>query len=243
VHEGRLIKRRNLTGEVAMFSEFPGFAPDTPASTEKRKLLMPDATQALPIALGLIDGRSDLARRTLDDLEKLWNARWFNGGYDRYHTSGQPDQPGPWPFATCFIMRAQHEAGLLDRSRRSLEWLYTTQGGSKGAWFEEIPVIRSQRHSGIIPWTSAEVALFVVRHWLGVHFEGDALVIRPALYPNSPPVKADLRFRNSRLRIDMDGPGRAVGAVVNGAELQPTADGAIRLPRDFAGGTVTIKTR
>ena len=29
----------------------------------------------------------------------------------------------------CFIPRAQHEARLFDRSRRTLEWLNTVQGG------------------------------------------------------------------------------------------------------------------
>lgn len=52
---------------------------------------------ALPIALGLVDPAS----------------------------SGEPDQPGPWPVATCFILRAQHDAKLDDRSRRTLEWLNT----------------------------------------------------------------------------------------------------------------------
>ena len=88
---------------------------------------------ALPIALGIVPARCELARRTLDDLEGLWNTRWSDGGHDRYHTSGQPDQPGPWPFATAFILRAEHDAGNFDRSRRALEWLNTCQGGRAGA--------------------------------------------------------------------------------------------------------------
>lgn len=243
VRDGRLIKRRNVTGEVAdLLTGYRGFAPDTPGSSESHHRLLPDASAALPIALGIVDARSDLARKTLDDLEALWNTRWSDGGYDRYHTSSQPDQPGPWPFATCFILRAQHDAGLFDRSRRSLEWLNSVPGGRAGAWFEEIPSARStQRACGIVPWTSAELALFVVRHYLGVRFVGDTVALKPALYAGSPPVSADLRFRGGRLKIGIDGPGSILEAVVNGSTLKPGADGAIRLPPDFAGGTVVIR--
>ena len=242
VDEGRLIKRRNVTGEVAdRLANFRGYMPDVPLNTETGHRLLPDATQALPIALGIVDARSALARRTLDELEQLWNTRWSDGGYDRYHTSSQPDQPGPWPFATCFILRAQHEARLFDRSRRSLEWLNTVQGGRAGTWFEEIPSVRSlNRTCGLVQWTSGEIALFVVRHYLGVRFEQGSLVLRPALFPGSPPASADLRFRQGRLRLQIDGAGRVREAKVNGRKTKVGADGAVRLPRDFAGGTVYL---
>jgi len=243
VHDGHLIKRRNVAGEIAdLLTAYKGFLADTPGSSETHHRLLPDATQALPIAFRLVDPQSSLARRTLDDLEGLWNTRWSDGGYDRYHTSSQPDQPGPWPFAACFILRAQHEARLFDRSRRSLEWLNTCQGGRAGLWFEEIPSIRSlDKSCGLVCWTSAELAVFVVRHYLGVSFDGDTLVLRPALYPGSPPVKSDLRFRHNRLRLEISGSGRIVGAIVNGRNLQPRAEGSLRLPRDFAGGSVVIR--
>ena len=244
VQEGRLIKRRLVTGEVAdRLTDFKGFQPDVPLNTEQHHRLLPDATQALPIAFGLVEGRSALARHTLDELEGLWNTRWSDGGYDRYHTSTQPDQPGPWPFATTFILRAQHEARLFDRSRRSLEWLNTCQGGRAGFLFEEIPSIRSLNKScGLVCWTSGEIALFVVRHYLGVDFEGGAVVIRPALYPGSPPVTADLRFRQGRLRLEIDGSGPMAGATVDGVKLKPRQDGSVKLPREFSGGTVLIRT-
>jgi hypothetical protein len=240
VDRGRLIKRRNLTGEVAdRLTNSPGFQPDVPLNTEKHHRLLPDASMALPIALGVVEPRSELARRTIEDLEQLWNTRWSDGGYDRYHTSVQPDQPGPWPFATCFILRAQHEARLFERSRRSLEWLNTVQGGRAGAWFEEIPSVRSlSRSCGLVQWTSGEIALFAVRHYLGVRFENRALVIRPALYPGSPPVSADLRFRQARLRLDINGSGPIRKAVVNGKTARLDKDGSLRLPPGFEGGTV-----
>jgi hypothetical protein len=246
VHDGRLIKRRNVNGEIAdLLTHDEGYLPDAPASTEAHHRLLPDASTALPIALGVVNPRSALARATLDQLEDLWNTRWSDGGYDRYHTSSQPDQPGPWPFATTFILRAQHEAGLFDRSRRSLEWLNTMAGGRSGSWFEEIPSNRSQAKTcGLVPWTSGEIALFVVRHYLGVRFEaGGQLAIRPALYPGSPPVSADLRFRHGRLRLEIQGSGAVQEARLDGQRLEVGTDGAVRLPPECNGGKVEIRAR
>ncbi len=244
VHEGRLIKRRSVTGEVVdQLTNYKGYLPDVPGTTEQHHRLLPDASMALPIALGVVAPHSALARRTLDQLEELWDTRWADGGYDRYHTSSQPDQPGPWPFATTFILRAQHDAGLLDRSRRSLEWLNTMAGGRAGFWFEEIPSNRSQEKScGLVCWTSGEVALFVVRHYLGVRFgPGGQLVLQPALYPGSPPVSADLRFRQGRLRLRLAGSGPIKEARVNGRRVKTGADGVVRLPPEFSGGTIEIR--
>jgi cellobiose phosphorylase len=83
--------------------------------------------------------------------------------------------------------------------------------------------------------------LFVVRHYLGVGFEHGALAIRPALYPGSPPVQADLRYRQGRLRLEINGSGGIKSARVNGRKLKPAKDGVLRLPADFAGGTVAIE--
>ena len=246
VQDGHLIKRRNVTGEVADLLPFwQGFQPDVPLRTEKHHRIYPDTTMALPIALGLVEPRSPLALKTLDELEPLWNGRWSDGGYDRYNTSSQPDQPGPWPFATCFVLRAQHEARLYDRRpRRTLEWLNTVQGGRAGTWFEEISSIRSQeKASGLIPWTSGEIALFVIRHWLGVRFENGRVVLRPNLYPNSPAVAADLRFRKGRLHLEIDGSGPVKSVRVNGAKVKPNPDGSVTLPAGFNSGTVFLYTK
>jgi hypothetical protein len=74
-----------------------------------------------------------------------------------------------------------------------------------------------------------------------VNFEHGGLVIRPALYPGSPPVRADLRYRQSRLRLEISGSGLVKNARANGRKLKPDKDGTLRLPADFAGGTVLIK--
>jgi hypothetical protein len=245
VAEGHLIKRRNVTGEVAdLLPHWQSFQPDVPLRTEKSHRLYPDTTMALPITLRLLDPRSPLALRTLAELDPLWNSRWSDGGYDRYNTSSQPDQPGPWPFATCFLLRAQHDAGLYDRSRRSLEWLNTVQGGRAGAWFEEISSVRSQQMAcGLIPWTSGEIALFVIRHWLGVRFEGGKVILKPNLYPDGPPVSADLRFRAGRLHLEIDGSGPVKSARVNGVKVKPNPDGSVTLPVGFSSGNVILRTK
>jgi hypothetical protein len=67
-------------------------------------------------------------------------------------------------------------------------------------------------------------------------------VIKPALYPGSQPVTADLRFRQGRLRLEIDGSGPVVEASVNGVTVRPDENGAIRLPPEFASGTVRIHT-
>jgi hypothetical protein len=196
----------------------------------------------LPIAYGIIDPHSDLAGKTLSHLEGLWNARWPGGGYGRYNPTCEWDQPGAWPFATCFLMRANHEAGQFDRSRRALEWLRSIPGGRTGSWPEEIPACRSTV-PGILPWNAGEVALFIVRHWLGVRFEGSRLVLRPAIYADTGPVSADLRFRKGRLKLQVTGPGPIEFAAVDGRRIERDRDGAVRLPADFAGGSVVLHTR
>jgi hypothetical protein len=243
VEDGCLIKRRSVTGPVVEeLTRHRGHLPDAPNTTEKHRRIDPDASLALPIALGLIDPRSALARGTLDRLEALTNSRWSDGGYDRYNTSSEPDTPGPWPFATAFLLRAQHDAGLFERSRRSLEWLNTVQGGRAGAWFEEIPSTRgAEATCALIPWTSGEIALFVVHHYLGVGFEHGALLLRPSLYPGSPPVEADLRYRAGRLHLRVEGSGPARSALVNGRPVEVGPDGTVRLPADFPGGAVAIR--
>ena len=243
VDDGHLIKRRNVTGEIAdYFSGYAGYVYDCPQRVTFHHRLLPDATQALPVAFRIIDPQSELAKTTLGEVEKLWNARWFSGGYSRYNSSSEPNQVGPWAFATCFIMRGQHEARLFERSRRSLEYLYGLPGGKSGAWFEEIPATRgTSKWDGIICWSTAEITLFIIRHYLGIRFEGNELVIQPALYPDSPPVIADLRIRNGRLHLEVEGSGSIKTALLDGRKIMPAADGSIRLNPDAMSGTVNIK--
>lgn len=233
VEDGALIKRRNVTGEAAEF--VPGWPQtgvrDDPVATEAFHRLDPDASYALPILLGVIDPSSGLAHKSLDKLEGIWNARWEGGGYERYHSSSQQDQPGPWCFSTAYIARAQHDAGLFDRSRRSLEWLLRVPGGNAGAWFEEMPLNRSQMASaGIVPWASGEIATFVVRDWLGMCFDGGTLVISPRMFPGKGGCTASVRFHSSRIDLTVGASGRLEGVRLDGKTVLPGPDGTARIP-------------
>jgi hypothetical protein len=68
------------------------------------------------------------------------------------------------------------------------------------------------------------------------------MVIKPALYPQSPPVAADLRFRGGRLRLRIEGAGKAKHADLDGKRLRLRPDGSILLPESFTSGSVTYRT-
>ncbi len=241
VHGGAFIKRRSMTGQIVDTVRYRGYVVDAPAVTESLQRLMPDASMALPIILGIVKPNSFLAKKTLEDLQPLWDMRWSFGGYDRYNTSSQPDQPGPWLIATTLILRAEQDAGMYRLSRRTLDWLYHVQGGHTGAFFEEIPINRHQEFTaGILPWPAAEVASFVIKDWLGIRFSNGRMIIKPNLYPGSKGVDADIRYRNSRIRLSLEGSGKVNRAVVNGVVAKLGEDGSVELPIDFRGGTVRI---
>jgi hypothetical protein len=232
IDQGALIKRRNVGGDIAEF--VPGVSAsgerDDPFATEAVHRLDPDASCALPILLRVVDPASALARKTLDKLEGIWNARWEFGGYERYHSSSQQDQPGPWCFSTAFIARAQHDAGLFEKSRRSLEWLLSVPGGNAGAWYEEIPLNRSQlATSGIVPWASAEVATFVVRDWLGVRFDGRTLVVAPRMFPDQGGCTARIRYRSSWIELQIGTNGRLESVSLSGKRYLPGPGGEVRI--------------
>jgi hypothetical protein len=244
VHDGALIKRRNVTGEMAEHLVQLRGAPDTPCRSAEHNVIYPDATMALPIALGLVEPDSALAVNTLNEVEKLLNQRWWGGGYSRYDASSEINNPGPWGIAGALVLRGQHEGGMLERSRRTLEWFRNVQGGNGGLYYEQIPLLRSQQEwLGLVTWPTGELPYFIVRHYLGIRFEDGSVVIRPRLYPKSPPVQADLRFRQGRLRIAIDGASAIVSASLDGKPMVVGADGVVRLPRDFAGGSLVMKTR
>ena len=243
VHGGVLIKRRNVTGEIAEHLVNPGGASDVPSMNVNHHRIHPDATMALPMALGLVTPHSALADNTLNEVEKLRNLRWSGGGYDRYDSSCEINTPGPWGIAGALILRGQHAAGQLDRSRHTLEWFRNVQGGNAGLYYEEIPLIAGSQQNwiGLVPWPSGELQFFLVHHYLGMAFENETIVIRPQLYPGSPAVKADLRFRKGRLKLEIPGPGPYTAAGVNGLRIIADQNGAFRLPPGFAGGTVVFQ--
>jgi hypothetical protein len=62
----------------------------------------------------------------------------------------------------------------------------------------------------------------------------------PALYPAGLQLSADLRFRQSRLKVKIPGAGRFEHASVNGKKVRLNPDGALPLNPAFAGGDVAF---
>lgn len=244
---GRFIKRRLVTGEVQRTFEpvdrtlFPAAMP---LREEKVSYCEPDATMALPVALELVDPASELAQKTLDELEALWNQRWQGGGYGRYHVTSEPDSPGGWPFATMFIARANLEAGNHERVWRALNWLLDAPGGRAGSWLEFygerptpplVPV-------GIVPWNWAELAIFFVHHLLGVRPEPTRLRIRPRLLSGLDWVRARLWVRNRQVHLTLLRTAGEERAWVNRAQV-PFLEGAVELAPPQEDLTVEIHLR
>lgn len=241
IQNGHFIKRRSVDGYVVDTVKMDGWVEGAPASVEVLSKLMPDATLSLPISLEMIDPESELSINTLELLEELWNLRWNFGGYERYHSSSQGDQPGPWGFATSFILRAQHEAKLFERSRRGLDWIYWKCGGRTGAIYEEIPLLKTQYGGcGLLPWNSAEIIYFVIHHMLGIKFLGNRIFFQPQFYKETSDFSAKIRYKQSWITIQKKGEGRLVYAIVNGVKIKPDVKGRIFVPNNFDGGLVEL---
>lgn len=188
LHEGKCIHRRLADGTPAEIMvpdagpHDPNYAPYLPTSPETTaRPCTPDAVEALPIIYGIIPASSDIATRTLDNLELLWNQNG-DGGYGRSTIASDPDSPGPWAFATAFIASAEIEAGVTKRAERSLRWLLE-KAGVGGTWFEYYGPRSTPPFPpvGIIVWGWAQFVILIVRHLLGVKIEGEMLIIAPKI--------------------------------------------------------------
>lgn len=226
IEGGRLIKRRLVSGDVQReIVPEPNDLPPIPVPLFQpgRHLLDPDTSTALPIALGFLPPRGGTAKRTLDDLETLWNQRWTGGGYGRYHVSSEPDSPGPWPFASLFVARALFEAENDQKVWRVLNWLGRVPGGKSGSWFEFYgprPVPPCPQ-VGIIPWTWAEIVFLLIRHMLGVRPALDGLLLRPRLLAGIDRVDAELPMRGRVLKLEVErgGPKTRPACWIDGRRL------------------------
>lgn len=224
VEKGVFIKRRLANGEVQRTFEPPNrkaMPPGMPLNVEPVSYCDPDAGNVLPIALGVVEGQSPLALKTLESIELLWNQRWDFGGYARYHVTSEPDSPGPWPFATLFIARAYLETGNHEKVWRALNWLLNVRGGKAGAWMEcygdrptpPLPPL------GIVVWTWAEMIMFFIHHMLGVRPTPTTLVIRPRLLAGLEQLKARIQVQGHSVLLDVRREQKEQWAVVNGTRM------------------------
>jgi GH15 family glucan-1,4-alpha-glucosidase len=235
IRDGRLVKRLLADGAPQWTMEPPrreALPPGMPLRVEPVSYCNPDAASVYPMLLGVVDAEGDVARRTLESMEPLWNQRWDIGGYGRYHVTGEPDSPGPWPFASLFIARAYLEAGDSAKALRVLRWLQSVPGGRSGAWFEyygtrPVPPLPPV---AVIPWTWAEIVTLFVHHVLGVRPDPKGVTVMPRLLDGMKDVRAVLRLNGRALSLRIRrGMGREA-AFVDGAEIQRRS-GAARLAR------------
>lgn len=209
IEDNRLIKRRLLNGEVQYEVKvdhvhgdqdyFQKFMPKgMPLANEGHAIWEPDVSECFPICYGLVSADSVVAKRTMSLLEMLWSQDWPGGGYGRYNILSEPDSPGPWPFATGFMAAAYLEMGEEHNALKAIEWL-AKKAGSAGSWFEfygdrPTPPLPP---TGIIVWGWAQFVTLVVRHLLQAKVADNKLTVNPRV----PNVKAELRFRDTRIII------------------------------------------
>jgi hypothetical protein len=247
VERGVLIKRRLPDGSVQRLFEPPNRASlpqGMPLATERESFCDPDTSCVLPIIHGIVDARGAVAKATLDAMETLWNQRWDGGGYGRYHVSSEPDSPGPWPFPSMFVARANLEAGNHDRVWRTLRWLMETQGGAGGAWWEfygerptpPLPPV------GLVVWTWAEIVMFFIHHLVGARPQPSELILAPHLLDGLDTVRAELTLRGSRREIILRRTGGEERAVT-GRRQFTAENGIFHLPYDALSSTIECHVR
>lgn len=245
VRDGHLVKRLLANGEPQVTLEPPNresLAPGMPLRVEPVSYCDPDAASVFPLLLGIVDPRGDVARRTLESMETLWNQRWTTGGYGRYNVTGEPDSPGPWPFASLFIARAYLEAGDSEKVWRTLRWMMSVPGGRTGTWFEyygprPVPPLPPV---AVIPWIWAELATLMVHHILGVRPDLQGVTIRPRLIDGLNDVSAVLRLNGHALRLRIHKGAGQAAAQVDGREVD-WRDGAMRFARPNADTSIEIR--
>jgi hypothetical protein len=234
IDSGILIKRKLPDGSVQRTFEPPNrkaMPPGVPLNVEKVSYCDPDSASVYPIVLGLIDPKSSVSLKTLESMEQLWNQRWTTGGYARYNVTSEPDSPGAWPFPTMVILRAYLESGDDQKVWRGLNWMLAAQGGKSGSWFEcyadrPVPPLPPL---GIVPWTWAEIMMFLVHHLVGVRPSKSELVLRPKPLSSISKISMTLLLRGQRVSVLLTRTGKEPSARVDGKQV-PLVNGELHLP-------------
>lgn len=209
MHDKRgFIKRRATDGSVQeTITPQPtaGLPPGVPLAADMEHALNPDTSCVFPIVLGFINADSDIARRTMEHMELLWNQMWDHGGHGRYNQTSEPDSAGPWPFASLMVARAAVECGDMETVLRTLRWLDGLPEAAAGSWFEMYGnrFAPPYPQNGIIPWTWAELIMLFISHLAGIRPSAEGITIRPRLLPGGTAWSVSIRVRTARLRINL----------------------------------------
>jgi hypothetical protein len=244
IEEGHLIKRRTRDGRWQRTMIPPNrnaMPPGSPAATNEKPECDPDSANLLPIIFGMVDATSDTGRKTLADVELLWNQQWTHGGYGRYNTTSEPDPPGPWPIASLFVARAAAEAGDPEKVWRVIRWLLTIHGGKSGGWFERYgPSITPPAPPVcIVGWTYAEAMGLIVHHFLGFRPGLDVLTVRPRPVTGLDALDGTLTVRGIRVHVNVKRATGSPSATVDGRAV-PFVDGTLRVPYPKGRKTMEI---
>jgi hypothetical protein len=239
VENNYLMKRRLLDGSFQRFAKSrpyvhrPTEAPLTkmyPRSLNRSGALEPDASEAWPIAYGLVDPGSQLARRTLLRMEQLWNQEWDFGGYPLHNVESEPTKLGPWPMTFYIITQAAAEAGVDEVVRRNLDWYLNTKDGRGFMWWEYRDADPDlQIDHGVIPWLIyGEPLTLLVHNLLGYRPGPDTIIIQPHLLPEWKIVQARLRNGEHWLNLTIHHAGPTLArAEINGQPWDRRVRGAL----------------
>lgn len=244
IEQGMVIKRRKRDGawqQYAIPATRGGLPPGSPLATVEKPALDPDTSSAYTVIYGLIDPAGDLARKTLESMELLWNQSWTHGGYSRYNTTSEPDPPAPWPLATVYLARAFTEAGMDEKAWRAIRWVYGIHGGKGGAWFERMgPSITPPAPPVcVVGWVWAELNLLFLRHFAGLRPEVDRLTIRPRLLKGMNGVKSEVRIRGAEISLTVRPGTGSQRATVDGKTVE-MREGMVTIPYPKKGTRAKI---
>ncbi len=209
MHDQRgFIKRRSLNGTIieSIQPQDNLELPDgVPLAADEIHYLNPDSASAMLIAYGFIPPDSDLAIRTMRQLENLWNQRWNGGGYSRYNITSEPDSEGAWSFVSVYMARAYGEMGDFDKVWRVLRWLESLPGYSAGSWFEMYGqrIAPPYPQVGITPWTWSEMLMLFVENLLGIIPDKNGICFRTRVIPGLDRIQGSLPFRGHRINLDV----------------------------------------
>jgi hypothetical protein len=234
IEDGHLIKRRKRNGEWHRYFIPPDrskLPPGSPIATEGKPTADPDTITAYPIIYGLVDPRGDVAVKTLDLMEQIWNQQWDFGGYPRYNVTGEDNPPAPWPLASLLVARANLEAGNDDRVWRVLRWLADLNPQKSGSWFERVgqSITPPMPPVGIICWAWYEILALFIWHVAGVRPEVGHCLIKPKLLKGLDRLTVRVPLRGGEVRLKVDRGAGIPAATVNGKKY-PVVDGAVILP-------------
>jgi hypothetical protein len=251
VEDGHLMKRRLLDGTFQRTAQARPYVHRVddrttklyPRSLKRTGELEPDSFAAWPIAYGLVEPEGELARRTLNRVELLWNQEWDFGGYPLHNVESEPTKSGAWPMILYFVTQAALQARHYDTARRNLDWMLATKDGRGYAWWEyrdADPAL--QIDHGIVPWIIyAEPIILFVHHLLGFRPTPDEIIVEPHLLPQIRTAQARLRVGAHSVALALHNGGRHVSRVeINGQPSLAFDGDRARLPIPSADVQVEV---